>query len=261
MAEEDILQEEEQKQEEQKCPVGAPLWMVTYSDLVTLLLTFFVLLLSMANMDPVKFNAATQSMREAFGMHKQQAQIDFSLPVIPSRPKTKFMPINPEQTSRVYNKVKAQIESLKMGQDVEAIKKDSDTLILRVQDPIMFAPGDATLHPKSYPTLRKIADIVRPIPTDIRIEGNTDDTVYGTDPLGNWNLSTERSIAVLRFFKQGNLLPLERLSAVGYGSDNPLVPNTSDENRAKNRRVDFILRLKNPNQENKANSGQGAIPL
>ena len=260
MAEEDIVQEEEAAAE-LKCPAGAPLWMVTYSDLVTLLLTFFVLLLSMANMDPVKFNAATQSMREAFGMHTEQAQIDFSLPVIPSRPKTEFLPINPEQTSKIYNRVKAQIESMKLGQDVETIKMDSDTLILRIKDPILFETGSAELHPDSYPLLRKISDIIRPIPADVRIEGHTDDTPAGSDPLANWNLSTDRAIAVMRFFKQGDLLALERLSAVGFGSDKPALPNTSRENRAINRRVDFVLRLKNPSQHGGNDVTPGKIPL
>ncbi len=248
MAEEDLIQEEEAKEEECKCPEGAPLWMVTYSDLVTLLLTFFVLLLSMANMDPIKFNAATQSMRDAFGMHKQQSRIEFSLPIIPSPPKTTFLPVNPQQSRKVYSRIKADIETMKLSKSVNAIKKDSDTLILRIQDPVLFASGSAKLHSRSYPLLRKIADIVRPVPADIRIEGHTDDTIWGDSPLGNWNLSTERAIAVMRFFKQADLLPLERLSAVGFGSDKPVVPNINEENRAKNRRVDFILKLKNPRQ-------------
>ncbi len=248
MAEEELVLEEEQKEAECKCPEGAPLWMVTYSDLVTLLLTFFVLLLSMANMDPVKFTAATQSMRDAFGMHKQHSEIEFALPIIPSRPKATFLPINPQRSSKLYNRVKADIETMKLGQSVDAIKKDSDTLILRIQDPILFDSGSAKLHSHCYPLLRKIADIIRPLPADIRIEGHTDDTVWATSPLGNWNLSTERAIAVMRFFKQANLLSLERLSAVGFGSEKPLVPNTTKENRAQNRRVDFILKLKKPQQ-------------
>ncbi len=249
MAEEELALEEEQKEEECKCPEGAPLWMVTYSDLVTLLLTFFVLLLSMANMDPVKFTAATQSMRDAFGMHKQHAEIEFSLPVIPSRPKATFLPVNPQRSSKLYNRIKADIETMKLSKDVNAIKKDSDTLILRIQDSVLFDSGSAKLHSHSYPLLRKIADIIRPVPADIRIQGHTDDTVQGDSLLGNWNLSTERAIAVMRFFKQANLLSLERLSAVGFGSEKPLVPNTTEENRAQNRRVDFILNLKKPQQK------------
>lgn len=261
MSEEELEIEEEKKEKQQARPAGAPMWMVTYSDLVTLLLTFFVLLLSMANMDPVKFNAATQSMRDAFGMHREQAQIEFSLPVIPSRPKTKFMPINPQQTSKIHAKVKAQIEALKLGKEVSAIKKDSSTLILRIQDPVLFAPGSAKLHPNSYPTLRKVSDILRPLPADIRIEGHTDDMVYGPGPLASWNLSTDRAVAVMRFIKQGQLLPLERMAAVGFGADQPVTPNIDEDSRAKNRRVDFILKLKNPDQEAGPIDESAKIPL
>ncbi len=91
MAEEEV--QEEQKCPECECPAGAPAWMTTYSDLVTLLLTFFVLLLSMANMDPVRFTEASSSLKDAFGMHNEPAHVEFAIPVLPSPPITPYSPI------------------------------------------------------------------------------------------------------------------------------------------------------------------------
>ena len=258
---EEPLEEEEQKEPKCNCPEGAPLWMVTFSDMTTLLLTFFVLLLSMSSTNPVKYHAAANSIQEAFGMHVQNSRIPFFIPVIPSRPITKFLPLLPQLTSKVYSKVKAQIQDLKLGKQVEAIKRDSNTIVLRVSDSILFAPGEARLQPKAYPTLRHLADIIRPLPADVRVEGFTDNTPYGNSAIGNWNLSVDRSVAVLRFFRKGDLLPLDRLSAIGYGKERPLVPNVDEASRAKNRRVDFVLHLKTPvGDDGKDNQGE-QVPL
>jgi chemotaxis protein MotB len=86
MAEEEIQEEKSEKCPD--CPAGAPAWMTTYSDLVTLLLTFFVLLLSMANMDPVRFTEASSPLRDAVGMDNAPAHVVFGIPVLPSPPLT-----------------------------------------------------------------------------------------------------------------------------------------------------------------------------
>ncbi len=257
----EAIEEEEQKEPKCNCPEGAPLWMVTFSDMTTLLLTFFVLLLSMSSTNPVKYHAATSSIQEAFGINSQNSRVSFYIPVLPSRPVTKFLPLLPQLTSKVYSRVKAQIDDMKLGKQVEAIKRDSNTIVLRLSDSILFAPGESQLQAKAYPTLRHLADIIRPLPADVRIEGFTDDTPHGFGPIGNWNLSVDRSVAVMRFFKKGDLLPMDRLSAIGYGEDRPVVPNTDAKSRALNRRVDFVLHLKTPDQKDNGNNLDEHVPL
>lgn len=204
MADDDQSQD---SQEGKKCPKcdckgGAPAWMVTYSDLVTLLLTFFVLLLSMASMDQVKFTEASSSIRDAFGVHSKPAQIDFSLPILPSPPISKFAPIQNEMATRVYKRIESQIKASRIPEDVELIKKDNDTIILRINDSVLFKKGQSTVSPTAYPLLRKIADIIRPLPMRLRIEGHTDNTQVSKHKIGNWNLSVDRAISVMRFFKK-----------------------------------------------------------
>jgi len=240
---EEQVQQEEQKETKCKCAAGAPAWMVTYSDLVTLLLTFFVLLLSMASMDPVKFTKASSSIKDAFGIHSARSTIDFSIPILPSAPITTFSPIQQQTSKKIYEEIKSQIDSLRLNKNIGVLKRDDDSIVLRVNDSVLFEQGQSKLALKSYPTLRTLANIIKPLPMNLRIEGHTDDLKVSKSPHSNWDLSVDRSVAVLRFFNRSDLLSLDRMATVGYGKDRPLVPNKNEANRAMNRRVDFVLRL------------------
>lgn len=229
-------------EQEPECPAGAPMWMTTFSDLVTLLLTFFVLLLSMASMDPVKFVQAKTSIKDAFGWRTQSAPKQYSIPIIPSPPVANFSPIPQETVTKLYKQIKTDIDLTKVSDQVELIKKDNDTIILRIKDSVLFDPGKTTLNPSSYPLLRKIADIIRPLPMHMRIEGHTDTSKSERAKLSNWDVSVGRAVSVMRFYNRGRLFSMDRMAAVGYGENRPVAPNTSEENKAQNRRVDFVLR-------------------
>lgn len=224
-----------------ECPPGAPLWMVTFSDLVTLLLTFFVLLLSMASMDPVKFVQAKTSIKDTFGWRTTAAPKKFSIPVIESPPESKFTPIPRETKMTYFKRVKNDLEMTKLMDQVEAVQRDDDSIVLRINDSILFDKGKTTLNPSSYPLLRKIADIVRPLPMTLRIEGHTDNTPTTLPTTTNWDISVARAVSVMRFYNRGKLFSIDRMAAAGYGSSRPLHPNTTEENQTKNRRVEFIL--------------------
>ena len=260
MAEEHI-QQEEQKEKKCNCPAGAPAWMVTYSDLVTLLLTFFVLLLSMASMDPVKFTKASSSIKDALGIHSTPSHVDFAIPVLPSPPVATFSPVRQQTTKKIYEKVRSQIESLRLTKDIGVLKRDDDSIVLRINESVLFKPGQSKISLKSYPILRTIADIIVPLPMNLRIEGHTDDRQVSRTSYGNWDLSVDRSVSVLRFFSQSDLLPLDRMASVGYGKDRPAVPNNDDAARALNRRVDFVLRLNTPNAQFDNIQPYSTVPL
>lgn len=259
MAEEEV--QEEKSEPCPKCPAGAPAWMVTYSDLVTLLLTFFVLLLSMASMDPVRFTEASSSLKDAFGMHNEPAHVEFAIPVLPSPPITPYSPIQQQTTEKVYEKIKSQIDSQRLDNNIGVIKNDDESIILRINDSVLFAEGTAKIAPQSYAILRTIADIIRPLPMDLRIEGHTDDTPVSKSKYGNWDLSVERAVAVMRFFTQSDFLPLDRMAAVGYGKDRPAVPNRDEMSRSKNRRVDFFLKLQSNKSISQPASPKSSVPL
>jgi len=211
---------------------GAPAWMVTYSDLVTLLLTFFVLLLSMANMDPIKFVKVANSMKSAFGIIGKIDSVEVAPKVINIAPK-----IENDMAQRVYKRIQAQLNQLKLDKDIILVL-DRGAVVLRVDNTLLFAPGRTNILPAAFPMLRHIADLVRPLPFHLHTEGHTDST--GNED-ANWDLSMDRATSVLKFFASEKLYPLERMAAVGYGSQRPIAPNDTPENRALNRRVEFIL--------------------
>ena len=203
---------------EPECPSpGLPMWMATYSDLVTLLLTFFVLLLTMASIDPTKFVQAKTSIEAAFGWSTKAAPVPFSIPIIPSPPKSKFTPIPRQSPIQYFKRIKTDLEMTKLDKQVEMVQKDNDSIILRINDNVLFESGQTELNPASYPILRKIADILRPLPMTLRIEGHTDPTPIADKKMTNWDLSMARAVAVMGFYQRGQLFSLDRMSAAGYG--------------------------------------------
>lgn len=215
-----------------KPPAGAPMWIVTFSDMVTLLLTFFVLMLSMANMDNVKFNKAADSLAGAFGVMGSSRQTEVSPESVVS-----FSPVDDDFTSQVYRRLKSKLRELKLNKQIKLVK-DRGAVVLRIDESVLFQSGQRLLNPAAEPILRKVAELVRPLPLNLKVEGHTDDR---GDELANWDLSVARAVSVLRFLASNQLVSLARLSATGYGSQKPLFPNASDEERGFNRRVEFVL--------------------
>ncbi len=226
---------------EKKQPAGAPMWMVTFSDMVTLLLTFFVLMLSMANMDQVKFQKASSSLAGAFGVMGSSRQTEQVPPQVVS-----YVPINDDFTAKVFRRIKVKLRELKLNEEIKLVK-DRGAVILRVDEAVLFASGESRLSPEADPILRKVAELVRPLPLNMKIEGHTDDR--GAE-MANWELSVDRAVSVLRFLATNQLIPMTRMAATGYGSQKPLFPNNSDRERALNRRVEFVLESQGaPDQE------------
>ncbi len=206
--------------------------MVTYSDLVTLLLTFFVLLLSMANMDPVKFLKVANSMRTAFGIIGTADSLDIAPNVIDIAPL-----VENDMAQRVYKRIQVQLNRLKIDKDI-TLAVDRGAVVLRVNSIVLFEPGKTKVKPEAYPLLRQVAELVHPLPLHIRAEGHTDNS--GSED-ANWDISVARAVSTIKFFTKENLLPLDRVSAVGYGSQHPIAPNDSPGDMALNRRVEFVL--------------------
>jgi chemotaxis protein MotB len=217
------------------------MWMTTFSDLVTLLLTFFVLLLSMANMDQVKFNQASDSLAGAFGVLGSSDKTEITQPKVVT-----FSPVNDDFTSQVYRRLKTKLRELKLNKKIKLVK-DRGAVVLRIDEAVLFKSGQRYLQPEAAPILRKVAELVRPLPLNLKIEGHTDNQ---GDEMNNWDLSVNRAVVVLRSLATNPLIPLDRMSATGYGSQKPLFPNTTERERALNRRVEFVLESQgDPNQE------------
>ncbi len=219
-----------------ECPKGAPLWMVTFGDLMSLLLCFFVLLLSFSTTDPAMYKEVSGSLEKAFGVQREDITLDIPKGIdIVSRD---FNP--PFSVDIILEKIKSavKLELIKGEIDVEAL---SDRVILRLKDEITFAPGSDKLLARSKPMLDKIRGIIETVPGDISVQGYTDDTPVSGPFESNWHLSASRAATVVAYLLRRHTIDPERMVAVGYGDTRPLVPNDTPEHRARNRRVEIVI--------------------
>ncbi len=225
------------KQKEDIGVPGAPAWMTTYSDMVTLLLTFFVLLISYSTIDRVKFEAAIKSLQDALGVMPSNQSVLMSAPNI----------IPPEQWQRrqeVYEemmKLQELAEELNL-QDQIQIEVTDVGMLIRMGDQVLFDLGKADIKLEARPILDIIARTIRYEAGEVLVSGHTDNLPIRTAQFpSNWELSTARALNVVKYFIEFSNVPPNILAATGYSEYRPVAPNDSPENRQKNRRVEFLV--------------------
>ncbi len=195
-------------------------WLISYSDFLTLLFTFFVALFSLSTMDLWKAEKFTGSLRKAFKV------IDEPIPFEEDRNK-------------------AVIEDLKkLLNDISGVEVKSDIrgIIINLPSSLLFDSGSAQLKQESIEVLKRITEYLRDIPNKISIEGHTDNIPLSSNSVykSNWELSATRASSVLHFLIQMGLSP-DRFTIAGYGEYRPIESNETPEGRAKNRRVELII--------------------
>jgi len=223
---------------------GAPAWMATYSDLATLLLTFFVLLLSFAEMDVQSFKEMLGSVKEAFGAQNEHPGSFKALATSPielsTKESTRIVPLD-DAESRAVQQMQRLVQQLDLQDDVE-ILMSARGLILRLKDRVLFETGSDALNESAAPVLDRILELVSVFPAGLSIEGHTDDRPIHTDRFpSNWELSSSRATAVLRYFRQNRDLDVRRLKVVGFADTQPVDPSDTEQARSKNRRVEFVF--------------------
>ena len=217
-----------------ECPKGAPMWMTTFSDMTTLLLTFFVLLMSMANFDKVKMEQSFGILAGSSGIMTNPSVSPLSQMNIVAKRSIK------DTVSKTEEQIESQVKSMMHGQNMDnmiSVVKTDKGLSVRILDSALFRSGSAELLPQAGPILDRIINIVKDSSYYINIEGHTDDT---GNPDFNWKLSTERALSVIDYFVKADFNPV-RLSASGYGQYHPILPNITAQNRSMNRRVEINM--------------------
>ncbi|MDQ7062637.1 MAG: flagellar motor protein MotB [candidate division KSB1 bacterium] len=229
-----------EKKQKCDCSGGAPGWMTTFGDLMSLLLTFFILIVSFSSIQEVEFQKAIGSLKGALGVLTSKRSTIMLSPL-----KNIMMNLNMFAIVRPeMERLKALLESENFKNAVK-VEELPNAIKFTLQDQILFDLGKANLKPTVFPVLLEIAKIARKVEGKLRIEGHTDDLPIRTREFpSNWELSSMRAINVLHYFENMGI-PSNRLSCVGYADTRPLVPNTSPENRAKNRRVEIYLEIEN----------------
>lgn len=236
---------------------GSPSWMTSFSDLMTLLLTFFILLFSMSSVSDTKFNAASASMNLAFvgqdgGLLPEEEAIvsektgDYEKAEDLNAAETAI----PPELLDLYEEMEQSLQQ----QDLETtigIDVDSEGIYLEVKDSILFDSGSAEIVATGQKTLNTLAEMINQVENEIIVEGYTDDVPMVSGKYeSNWELSTARALSVVRYLSESQNVQPTRLSARGYGEHRPIVPNDSDANRAKNRRVNIVVLYDQMEEEN-----------
>lgn len=219
-------------------------WLVTYADMMTLLLVFFVLLYTLSSFEKQKVEAVMETVKNELQQEKAPEDI-MALLAVSQMPDKK---ISIEDVTGLTLRKKS------FFKDMNRLARNSDQagqletfalggkIIFRVSGEVLFASGSAILKPGALPLFDRMVAVFEDYPDfTINIKGHTDNVPIATQAFpSNWELSAIRATTVLKYLVSRGIAP-QRLTATGYGKIMPLVPNTTDANRAANRRVEFVL--------------------
>ncbi|MFZ2051679.1 MAG: flagellar motor protein MotB [Solirubrobacteraceae bacterium] len=251
---------------------SAERWLLTYADMITLLMALFMVLFSISSVNISKFKTLQQALKEAFsgqilpgGRALEKTGTTESASHVPNptsaatimpfslEPKTSSLRSAPggaaaaaQQEQQNFVHLKQEIESYAhqhgLSSYVQAVIEPRGLVIRLLTDKLLFASGKATLAPAASPLLEKISSLInidRVHP--IAVEGNTDNVPIHTGEFpSNWELSTARASTVVNFLIGQGVTP-SRLSAIGYAEQHPIASNASAVGRARNRRVEIVL--------------------
>ncbi|MGQ9813102.1 MAG: OmpA family protein [Dissulfurimicrobium sp.] len=213
---------------------GTPIWVLSFSDLMTLLLGFFILLLSFSSMDAARYMEISSSLKQSFGMQKgkERAPEGKNIPQgVSIKLKNEF----------IMKKIKAVLgpELAKNGIEAETV---NDKVVLRMKDDVTFDRGQARIKDDAKPILNKIREIIANVPGDVMVIGHTDSLPIKSQLYhSNWDLSAARAASVVDFLLESKNIAASRLSAVGKGESRPMLPNDTPEHMARNRRVEIVF--------------------
>jgi chemotaxis protein MotB len=212
-------------------------WLLTYSDLITLLMIFFVIMYAMSNVDAEKYNQLANSMGLAMGGGKNIIGSD----------KPGEVPQTPNVVDQIdeFNKTKEEIDKFikenNLTGSVETELTDRG-LQIRLKNSLLFDSGKADINPGVYTEITKVGKILNKVDGYIRIEGHTDNVPMGIGSIkSNWQLSSMRASNIAEYLIKMSGISPERVAAIGYGEYRPVGDNNTAEGRAKNRRVDIVI--------------------
>jgi len=236
------------KEKCEDCPASEA-WIVSWADMMSLLLVFFMVLYAMANTDLKNFATVAASLRQAFnnvGVNPTSALIgnngatsSQAMSVAPIFPK--MLPPRQRDFVQVSAEMAVLAKQLDVGGEID-VNMTLEGLIISLSNELAFKSGSAELRPEAFPVLDKVAEFLQNSDNTIRVEGNTDD-IPPNDPLypTNWDLSVARAVSIVRYLAEDGGIAPNRLTAAGNAEFNPVVPNTNRNNRRRNRRADLVI--------------------
>ena len=218
---------------------GIPAWMATFADMVTLLLCFFVLLLSFTNSDITNFRMMMGSIQEALGVQNEDSSA-LSTPYA----EASFQERKSVRENREIVELGARLKKYIRAKDLSKmarVSSDKSGVMLRFDNSAMFGKGAAALTPESKEALNLVITGMENKNFNLVIRGHTDgETPESTLYASNWELSAARAATCLRYILAHSDISAKRMKAVGYASAKPILPSTTEANKRMNRRVEFF---------------------
>ncbi len=223
---------------------GAPRWMVTFADLMALLFALFVLLLSFSEIDSDSFKRNAGPIAEAFNADSvMQPPTSVSIALDKGSEE--------ETDEEAYKREAARIKFVNYLEDMMAdelsnkmveLEEGAGALTIRFPSKSTFASGSSDLSPRILPALDRVSEVLAAAEGGIQVAGHTDNSPIATERFhSNWDLSAARAASVVNRLLRNPGIDPQRLTVQGFADSRPLVPNTSQENRAANRRVEISV--------------------
>ncbi len=210
---------------------GSERWLVSYADFITLLMVLFVVLYSMGQMDVQRYKQLAESLRAAFAGGTVLV-VDPGISAggtaggdsAPAPITVADIPQRPPDTLDVATRVTELLTSYNISSEV-AVQNNIEGLLISLSEKLLFLPGTAELRTEALPVLDDVAEMLRPLPNEIRVVGHTDDQPP-QDPRyeDNWQLSVARAVIIVNYLIAAGVEP-ERLTASGKGAQHPVFPN------------------------------------
>ena len=224
---------------EKKVKKGAPAWVTTFADFMSLLMCFFVMLLSMSEIDTEKFKAMIEGMTRGF----DTKHADVSVKAVDSKTKSQNKARMSDREKTVSDAVKLQdlLKPMIQKGQVELLVRDG-LIVIRVLQGGSFKSGSSKLKIAFKPIARKLKKILAEIEGTVAISGHTDDRAVKSRRFrDNFELSSSRAYSVLHELLKGGDVQPNRFVVNGYAETQPLAPNSTAANRNRNRRVELII--------------------
>lgn len=221
-------------------------WEIVYSGFVLILLCFFIMLSSFSTMEESKVMQFVKSFITAVSIMPGGVKFESGTAVVQD---SANIIDNKEQLAKIWENLEDLADSFDL-EDKISLALTREGLVMRLSEHTLFELGAATISEEALPLLKKIGVIISKTSYFIRIEGHTDNLPIHTKMFpSNWELSTARAVNVLRYLIQNHSIDPQRMAAEGFSEYHPLVANDSEENRAKNRRVEIIFIRQEPRMQ------------
>lgn len=226
---------------------GSPGWMTTFSDLMTLLLTFFILLYSFSTLDAIMFKNVANALQSVLqgesrpSIFPNEISTDQIITLDNINIPNEDIETIDNELNELYNYVKNYVVEENLDKDI-SVKTNVRGVIIDINEKVLFDSGSDVLKEESKFILEKLSNLINEFDNELIIEGHTDNNPINTVEFNsNWELSVIRAVNVVRYFTEVKGISTNRISASGYGEYKPIQSNATEIGRMYNRRVNILI--------------------